>query len=142
MAERPDEVTGRDRSVQQDEGTQELTPVEREELRERARSGDEVAAVRADIEQTRAELGETVDAIQERLSPQRLKEQAKARASSAASGTELLETIRQNPVPVAIAGGVIGLMLLRRLRGRSPNTVVIDLREGKIRRTGAARSRR
>ncbi len=142
MAERPDEVTGRDRSVPQDEGTEELTPVESEELRERARSGDEVAAARADIEQTRAELGETIDAIQERLSPQRLKEQAKARASSAASGTELLETIRQNPVPVAIAGGVIALMLLRRLRGRNSNTVVIDLREGRVRRTGAVRSRR
>ncbi len=53
---------------------------ETEELRQRAQSDDEVEATRAQIELTRAEITETADAIQERLDPQRLKEQAKMRA--------------------------------------------------------------
>ncbi len=141
MAEGPDEVT---RRVPQDEDTGELPAAAREELRERARNGDEVAAARAEIEQTRAEMTETVDAIQERLTPERLKEQAKARARNAAhsTGSDVLETIRHNPVPVAITvGGLLGLLLLRRLLSRgSDDAVVIDLRRGRIR--GASRFRR
>lgn len=43
-----------------------------------APSGDQVATeeIRAEIEQTRAEMSETIEAIQERLSPDHLKEQA------------------------------------------------------------------
>jgi gas vesicle protein len=37
---------------------------------------DETQVIRANIEQTRAEMSETIDAIQERLSPSHLKEQA------------------------------------------------------------------
>jgi ElaB/YqjD/DUF883 family membrane-anchored ribosome-binding protein len=37
---------------------------------------DDTAVIRADIEQTRAEMSETIEAIQERLSPANLKEQA------------------------------------------------------------------
>jgi polyhydroxyalkanoate synthesis regulator phasin len=62
-------------------------PAASEEMRERAQSGDEVAAARAEVERTRAEMSETVDALQKRLEPQRLKEQALI----VARGTELLE---------------------------------------------------
>jgi len=40
-------------------------------------STDDTAVIRSDIEQTRAEMSETIEAIQERLNPQRLTEQVK-----------------------------------------------------------------
>lgn len=133
MAERPDEVRRRD---SQEEGPPESTPNADEELRERARSGDEVAAARVEVEQARTEVTETADAIQERLDPQRLKEEAKGQAGAAARsrGQQVLETIRDNSMLVTVvAGGVLGLVLLRRLRGQDSSAVVIDLRSGKRR---------
>lgn len=133
MAERPDEVRRRD---SQEEGPPESTPTADEELRERARSGDEVAAARVEVEQARTEVTETADAIQERLDPQSLKEEAKEQAGAAARsrGQQVLETIRDNSMLVTVvAGGVLGLVLLRRLRGQDSSAVVIDLRSGKRR---------
>jgi ElaB/YqjD/DUF883 family membrane-anchored ribosome-binding protein len=87
---------------------------------------------RARIEETRAEMGETIDAIKERLNPHHLAEQAKetvreatiGRAQEAAShvvesaretmsnvtdsardaGSSMMETIKQNPMPLGIIG--------------------------------------
>jgi Protein of unknown function (DUF3618) len=134
MAQGPDEV--RDRSPQEEEeGPPETTPAASEETKERARQGDEVAATRAEVEQARAEMGETIDALQEKLEPPKLKEQATTVARGTAS--ELLEAIRNNPTPVAIAGvAVLGLLLVARgLQGqgrRGSTEVVFDLRRGKI----------
>ena len=132
MAQGSDEV--RERSSQEEEGPPESTPAASEETKERARDGDEVAAARAEVEQTRAEMGEAIDAIQEKLEPRNLKE----RASTVARGTgsELLKAIRNNPVPVALAGvALLGLLLLARgLQGQRNSTeVVFDLRRGKVR---------
>jgi hypothetical protein len=111
------------------------TPDEKEELKRRARSDDEVEAARANVELTRAEMTDTVEALQEKLDPKTLKQEAKGTAGEA--GTRVVETTKQNPaVPVAVAGGVIGLLLVRRwlrARGRRSDTVVIDLRRGRIR---------
>jgi hypothetical protein len=89
-------------------------------LKQRARSGDEVAAARAEVEQARAEMTDTVDALQEKLEPRNLEEQAKAGAADAARARVrgLLEAIRQNPIPLAVAGGLLSLLLARRRRGR------------------------
>src|SRR5215216_3095794 len=124
MAERPDEISERGGRTGQP------NPDDTEELRRRVGSEDEVEATRAQIERTRAEMTETVDALQERLAPQRLKEQAKVqgRDTARSTGSDILGTIRQNPVPAAIAGGLLGLLLLRRLRRRGTDTIVIDLR--------------
>lgn len=133
MAERPDEI--RERVAR----SEQPTPEETEELRQQARSGDEVEATKAEIELTRAEMSETVDALQERLDPETLKEQAKVQASNTArnAGSQALEILRQNPVPVAILGGLLGLAILGRLLGggerRGSDTVVFDLRSGRIR---------
>lgn len=110
-------------------------PAASEELKERARSGDEVAAARAEVEQARAQMTETVDTLQEKLDPQNLEEQARARATDAARtrGQQVLEALKRNPVPVTLAGGVVGLLLVRRLRGRGKSAVVFDLRKGGIR---------
>ena len=134
MAEGPDRPDGI-RRAPQGEGVGDPSPAVSEELRQRARSGDEVAAARVDVEQARAEMTETVDALQEKLEPQNLEEQARARVTDAARarGQQLLEAVRRNPLPVAAAGGVLGLLLARRLSRRGSSEVVFDLRRGDIR---------
>ena len=135
MAEGPDEI--RERAVRD----QNPTPDEVEELKQRAQSNDEVEATRAQIELTRVEMSETVDALQDRIDPETLKEQARARATYAArdAGSQFVETLRQNPMPVAIIGGLLGLVILGRLlsgggkKRRGSDTVVFDLRRGRVR---------
>ena len=123
MAEKPEEVN------------ESPTPEEKEDLKRRAQSDDEVEAAKANVELTRAQMTDTADALQEKLDPETLKEEAKRTASDA--GTRVVETARQNPaVPVAVAGGLLGMLLVRRwlrARGRRSDTVVIDLRRGRIR---------
>ena len=132
MAQESDQV--REHSYQEEEGHPESTPAANEETNERARQGDEVAVTRARVAQTRAEMGETIDAIQERIEPRNLKEQASAAARGPAS--ELFEAMRNNPASVATAGvAVLGLLVLARaLQGRRGSTeVVFDLRRGRVR---------
>jgi Protein of unknown function (DUF3618) len=137
MAQGPDEV--RERSPQEEEEEKappETTPAASEETKERARQGDEVAATRAEVEQTRAEMGETIDSIQQKLEPGNLKQQATTVARGRAS--ELLEAIRNNPTPVAVGGlALVGLLLLVRglpgQRRRGSREVIFDLRRGKVR---------
>ena len=95
-------------------------PAVSEELKERARSGDEVAAAQVEVEQARADITETVDALQEKLKPQNLEKQAKARAMGAAraKGQQVFEAVKQNPIPWAVAIGVLCLLLAWRLRRR------------------------
>jgi ElaB/YqjD/DUF883 family membrane-anchored ribosome-binding protein len=86
---------------------------------------DEVEQTRTEIERTRSDMSETVDAIQERLSPQNLKEQAKdsvreatvGKAQNAGSG--LVETIRANPLPAALTGIGLGWLLVSARRSGS-----------------------
>jgi ElaB/YqjD/DUF883 family membrane-anchored ribosome-binding protein len=89
----------------------------------------ETDAIRSDIEDTRANMSSTVDAIQEKLSPQRLTEQAKDAVRDATVGrvqdmasnvTEtaretsatLMDTIRENPLPAALLGIGVGWLFL------------------------------
>jgi Protein of unknown function (DUF3618) len=125
MAERPGEMSGHVGRTEHSDETQELG--------ERVWSDGEVEATRAQIELTRAEMTETVDALQDKLDPQRLKERARDTARS--TGSDLLGNVGQNPVPVAVAGGLLLAMLLvgRLLRRRDKNTVVVDLRRGRAR---------
>jgi len=107
---------------------------------------EEPAEIRAGIEQTRADMSETIDAIQDRLNPQHLKEQvkeqmreqfeeAKATVREATIGKAeemvqnvgdtisdarytLMDTIKQNPIPAALVG--IGLSWLFMNRRSAP----------------------
>jgi len=100
------------------------------------------AEIRANIEQTRADMSETIEAIQERLNPQHLTEQvkeqvkeqfedAKATVREATIGKAedmvrtagdtvsearytLMEAIRQNPIPAAMIGIGLGWLLMNR----------------------------
>lgn len=74
------------------------------------RAPEEIAS---DIERTRAEMSSTIDAIQNKMTPGQLMDQAFAYARTslpADFGTNLGNAVRQNPVPVALVG--IGLAWL------------------------------
>ena len=63
--------------------------------------------LRSEIERTRRELGETVDALSHKAD---VKEQARLKKE------EVREQVSQNPVPlVAVAGGILGLLVLLRV---------------------------
>lgn len=79
---------------------------------------DEVEVTRIEIERTRADMSEKVDAIQQRLSPEHLKEQAKDRVKEATvekvqeTGSGIVEAIKANPLPAALAGIGLGWLLM------------------------------
>ena len=118
MTERSDRSDEVRRASQDEDVGGEQAPGASGELKGQTRSDDEVAAAEAEVEQSRAELTETVEALKEKLEPQNLEEQAKARAMEVARarGQQILEAVRRNPKPVAVAGGVLFLLLVRRLR--------------------------
>lgn len=91
---------------------------------------DDPEVIRANIEQTRAEMSETVNTIQEKLSPEHLKQQAQEMVREATVGkveemanmanrkvrnwrSNMVETIKQNPVPAALIGIGVGWLLMR-----------------------------
>ncbi len=121
----------------------------------------EVAELRVEIEQTRAELSETIEAIQDRLNPQHIVENAKEAAREATIGkvehfvsnvTEtardlvggsrpaaatygsyntprrgggtMMETIRQNPLPTALAAFGLGWLWTHRAQGGHSGTTL------------------
>jgi hypothetical protein len=67
--------------------------------------------IRAEIERTRRELGDTVDALSHKAN---VKEQARLKTD------EVQERVSSNPVPLAavIGGGIAILLLVRMLRRR------------------------
>jgi ElaB/YqjD/DUF883 family membrane-anchored ribosome-binding protein len=74
-----------------------------------------------DLERTRAEVSSTIDAIQNKLTPGQLMDQAFAYARTslpAEFGSNLANTVRDNPVPVALMGvGIAWLMMSGRRNG-------------------------
>ncbi len=89
-----------------------------------AQEVDEVEANRAELERTRADMSETVDAIQDKLSPRNLKEQAKEQAKDTARGTgsTIMGTIRENPLPAALAGIGLGWLFVNARRSSSSSS--------------------
>lgn len=71
--------------------------------------------IERDIDHTRAEMSETLDAIGARLQPDYIKEQAKDafRSTARDTGTTMLDTIKENPVPSLIAGLSIGWLVAK-----------------------------
>jgi hypothetical protein len=107
----------------------------------------ETEAIRDDIERTRAEMSETIDAIQERLSPANIKDQvveqvreqvevAKDTVREATIGKvenmmqsagntvsdarrSVVDAVKQNPIPAALVGIGIGWMIVSGRRSSS-----------------------
>ena len=88
---------------------------------------DSPEVIRADIETTRVEMGGTLNELGDRLDPGRLMSQAKENVKDATIGRVeetargmsemVMETVRRNPVPAALAG--IGLLMLWRNRSEA-----------------------
>jgi hypothetical protein len=108
---------------------------------EETAGGDDAARIEAEIAETRQEMTGTVDAIGDRLSPSSILDEAKHNVRNATvgkveemtstatetlsgatstvqeTGTGILETIKQNPVPAALAGIGIGWLWTHRAQG-------------------------
>jgi hypothetical protein len=100
------------------------------------------AEIRSQIEHTRAELGQTIDAIQDRLSPRRVVQEAKETISDATLGrarrlasrvsdavnangspsvSSVIERARRNPTITALVGVAVSAFLLALMtRSRRP----------------------
>ena len=146
-----------------DQRTGEMNRLERNELGSELFAGDEEVVrnvgpqgeterLRADIEDTRAEMGQTINEIQERLSPEHIIEQVKGSVREATigkveramntvgekisdvadpaldamgragtvikdTGAAMANTVRQNPIPAALIGLGLGMLVVNRWRG-------------------------
>ena len=132
---------------------------------------EDTEQLRADIEDTRAEMSQTINEIQERLSPEHLMGQVKetvreatvgkvervmhkagetiadvtepAREAMGRAGTAIKETGRsvgnsmwRNPIPVALIGLGLGMLVMRRYRGDDYD---YELQRRESRRRGSRR---
>lgn len=96
-----------------------------------ADGADDTADMQEEIEQTRSDMSETIDAIQQKLSPQRIGEQVREQVHDATigraeqmvsdvtdtarqAGGGILGTIRENPVPTALAALGLGWLWMKR----------------------------
>ncbi len=89
----------------------------------------DVAEIRAEIEETRLEMGDTLNELGGRLEPSNLVNQAKENVREATIGrveetakgmTDMvMETIKRNPIPAAIAGTGLALLWKNRAQGGS-----------------------
>jgi ElaB/YqjD/DUF883 family membrane-anchored ribosome-binding protein len=123
--------------------------VTRGEYRDAGGEEDEVEVLVAEIAGTRSELAVTVEELGERLDPSNIADMAKDRVKEATignietkvndvttaasdfasdasrtaqeAGSGLVETIKQNPIPAAMAGIGIGWLLMNRRSGTSSN---------------------
>lgn len=90
----------------------------------------EAERIVSEIEETRSDMGATIDEIGHRLQPQTIAEEAKEKIREATvgrverivddagqtaqrTGNTIIDTIRQNPVPAALAGIGIGWLAMR-----------------------------
>ena len=99
------------------EGVDTLTDDEAEQAHE----------IRTEIEETRVEMGGTLNELGDRLDPANLVSQAKdnvreatiGRVEDTAKGISdmVMETIKQNPIPTALAGAGLALLWMNRSNG-------------------------
>ena len=87
----------------------------------------EVAEIRAEIEETRVEMGGTLNELGDRLDPGNLMNEAKenvreatiGRVEETAKGMSdmVMETIKRNPIPAAMAGAGLALLWMNKSEG-------------------------
>ena len=87
----------------------------------------EAAEIRAEIEQTREEMGGTLNELGDRLDPGNLMDQAKENVRDATIGRVeetargmsdmVMDTIKRNPIPAAMAGAGLALLWMNRSDG-------------------------
>lgn len=165
MGQRSDEVrwdtTSDSRSADYD-ATLEVSRVRDADLGSDATGTEDTEQIRAEIDQTRAEMSSTIDAITERLNPTNIKEQVKdqvmeqvhevrenVREATIGRAEDMvrhagetvtdaresfMETIRQNPIPAALTG--LGLVWLFMNRESAPQRSRARYYETRPRSTG------
>jgi len=130
------DYTGRIDNAEWDERAEresaELARAERESTYDAGDENKSSEEIKADIEQTRQEMSEKINQIQERLDPQRLKEHAQEtvrsvvtdtsnsimsylQTDSAHMGLAAIEIMRRNPIPSALVGLGLGWLLVEAL---------------------------
>lgn len=153
-----------------DEGTNKITTADADEPRAISTSAgdydDDTEQIRAEIEDTRADMSQTINEIQERLSPEHLMGQVKetvreatigkvekvmervgetvsgvtepalevaGRAGTAIkeAGTSVGDMVWRNPIPVALIGLGVGMLLMRNYGGQSYSTGSRRLSQGR-----------
>jgi len=92
----------------------------------------EALEIRTEIEETRLEMGGTLNELGDRLEPGNLVNQAKenvrdatiGRVEETAKGVSdmVMDTIRRNPIPAAMAGAGLALLWMNRSEGQSGTT--------------------
>ena len=92
----------------------------------------EAAEIRSEIEETRLEMGGTLNELGDRLEPGHLMNQAKenvreatiGRVEETAKGMSdmVMETIKRNPIPAALAGAGLALLWKNRSNGHDGNS--------------------
>jgi ElaB/YqjD/DUF883 family membrane-anchored ribosome-binding protein len=109
--------------------TRPIREIERDATPQIALQSDDPVVIRSQIERTRAQMGHTIDEIQQRLSPDRIKQETQDAIREATLGkvekmaqsaerkvsnwrSSLMHTVRENPVPAALVGIGVGWMLL------------------------------
>ncbi len=95
----------------------------------------EAADIRADIEETREEMGGTLNELGDRLEPGHLMNQAKdnvrdatiGRVEETARGMSdmVMDTIKRNPIPAALAGAGLALLWINRSNGNARRPVSV-----------------
>jgi ElaB/YqjD/DUF883 family membrane-anchored ribosome-binding protein len=132
MGARASNMRQRDRSTEGWDGERRHSNVSVSRPAAEQRSTEEI---RAEIERTRADMAETWSEIQERLSAENLKEEAKSRIREATIGrvedmtyyanrkvkgmsNTVVDTVRENPIPAALVGLGLGWMLMNRPASR------------------------
>jgi hypothetical protein len=119
--------------VAEAEDIAEIAAMEEEPL-----DADDPESLRAQIEQTRSEMSETIEAIKTKLDPHVLMEEAVDKAKDTAHnvaaearnrvkkvGTRAVGIAKRNPVPVALGGAVLGWVLLRAWNKRRHRNVIV-----------------
>jgi len=153
-----------------DEATNKIITESADEPRTTSISADDsdenTEQLRANIEDTRAEMSQTINEIQERLSPDHLMGQVKETVREATigkvervmekvgetisgvaepalevagragtvikdAGSSVGDTVWRNPIPVAMIGLGVGMLLMRRYRGQSYDTGSRRLPQGR-----------
>ena len=100
----------------------------------------EAIEIRADIEETRVEMGGTLQELGDRLEPGHLMQQAKdnvrdatiGRVEETAKGMSdmVIDTIKSNPIPAAMAGAGLALLWMNRSDGRGRYPYANDRAQG------------
>jgi ElaB/YqjD/DUF883 family membrane-anchored ribosome-binding protein len=145
MAETSSDIVNNDRAIQA--GSRPEVSYEHTPRPFNPAPQDETQQIRAEIEVTRAEMGSTIDAIQEKLSPHHVIEEVKKSVREATigkakeimqnvgdkvsevtdnvadvtkdAGASAVRLVRENPVPFALIGSGIGLLIVNQFRNAS-----------------------